>query len=114
MYKDKEKQRAYWRDYERRNKEKRSAEHNNRRLKLLDMLNEYRATHPCGCGESDPICLDFHHTNGDKEISVALIPTRGWTPERMMEEVQKCIVLCANCHRKLHRDKKLSVLKLPL
>jgi predicted HNH restriction endonuclease len=31
-----------------------------------------------------------------------------FTYEEIMEELQNCIVLCANCHRKLHAEEKES------
>lgn len=54
------------------------------------------------CGENDPALLDFHHNDaGQKEFTIAArihsIPL-----ERLSGEIEKCIVLCANCHRKLH------------
>jgi hypothetical protein len=45
--------------------------------------------------------LDFHHINGEKEhnISTILIQLK-W--ERVKEELDKCILLCSNCHREVH------------
>lgn len=55
------------------------------------------------CGEDEPICLDFHHINPDeKEDHVALAVRRGWGKKRILAEIAKCVVLCSNCHRKLH------------
>lgn len=53
------------------------------------------------CGENDPACLDFHHT-GDEEKSFS-VSHRSWrNPAVLQAEIAKCVVLCANCHRKLH------------
>lgn len=54
------------------------------------------------CQENEPVCLDFHHTGDDKdfEVSDAVARGMGWT--RMLVEIQKCIVVCSNCHRKIH------------
>ena len=53
------------------------------------------------CGEDENICLDFHHID-DKDHSIAKLAIQGnW--DLLMEEIEKCIVLCANCHRKAHR-----------
>jgi hypothetical protein len=61
-------------------------------------LGQYKSEHPCACGESDPTCLDFHHVGETKnrELSDAR------TMEHAMSELPCCIVVCANCHRKLH------------
>jgi hypothetical protein len=55
------------------------------------------------CGEDHPAVLDFHHTNPDeKESSIARIKSR----KKIIEESKKCIVLCSNCHRKLHWEER--------
>jgi hypothetical protein len=61
---------------------------------------DYLSTHPCSaCGESDPAVLDFHHLGGkDKEISVLI--SGGYSLAKIQEEIDKCAVLCANCHRR--------------
>jgi len=55
------------------------------------------------CEEDDPACLDFHHVDGDdKEMAVGKMITYGYGKDRLREEIEKCAVLCANCHRKEH------------
>jgi len=57
------------------------------------------------CGFSDPRALDFHHREGaDKEVRIAKILGKGWGTARILEEMAKCDVLCANCHRILHAE----------
>jgi len=52
------------------------------------------------CSEKDIRCLDFHHVeNKKKSVMVLLREGYGW--EAIKEEIDKCIVLCSNCHRKL-------------
>jgi hypothetical protein len=68
-------------------------------------LAEYKATLKCEqCEESHPACLEFHHRDKDqKEITISqAICYAGWGVERVLEEIRKCQVLCANCHAKLH------------
>lgn len=53
------------------------------------------------CGESDNACLEFHHLDGDdKDFNVSAAPHYG--KQRILDEMAKCAVLCANCHRKHH------------
>lgn len=52
------------------------------------------------------MCLDFHHKDlALKSYNIAAM-ARGKLGEgkkkRILEEIAKCDVLCANCHRKLH------------
>ena len=69
------------------------------RLKRTKYLIEYFVTHPCvDCGETDPVVLEFDHLR-DKhfEISRAL-HGRNW--QAILNEIEKCEVVCANCHRR--------------
>lgn len=53
------------------------------------------------CGEHDPICLDFHHYDPNEKqfnMSAAVMKT---IPD-LINEASKCVVVCANCHRKIH------------
>jgi len=55
------------------------------------------------CGEDDFSCLDFHHMNPKiKDNTISRLLANGSTKERILDEVSKCIVFCANCHRKFH------------
>lgn len=94
------------REYYRLNKEsfgKRSKERHDRgRRFILDYLLE----HPCvDCGEPDPVCLDFHHLR-DKMQMVSQM--KGHTLEKLKDEMDKCEVVCANCHRRRHVDQRVS------
>lgn len=53
------------------------------------------------CDEKEPICLDFHHC-GDKDDRISSGIHGNWSWTRVKVEILKCIVLCSNCHRKLH------------
>jgi hypothetical protein len=62
---------------------------------------DYLATHPCvECGESDPMVLEFDHVHGDKHKAVSLMVLEGRTFKAIQVEIDKCQVLCANCHRR--------------
>lgn len=50
------------------------------------------------CGEDDLRVLEFDHL-GDKLFSMAKIVYRT-SPAKIREEIAKCDVVCANCHRK--------------
>jgi hypothetical protein len=63
------------------------------------LLIEYFKGHPCvDCGEADPLVLEFDHLR-DKSFEIAAkIVDYGW--ERILAEIEKCEVVCANCHRR--------------
>lgn len=52
------------------------------------------------CGESDIVCLHFDHVSGVKTISISLAIRSLWSEARLMSEVEKCVIRCANCHMK--------------
>lgn len=55
------------------------------------------------CGEDHPACLVFHHVNPtQKEYTIAYMINRSYSMNKIQKEKTKCIVLCANCHHKLH------------
>jgi hypothetical protein len=68
--------------------------HRNRAYILAHLVS-----HPCVlCGETDIAVLDFDH-RGEKRREVTVIAVRGgWTD--LLAEIDKCRVLCANCHRR--------------
>ena len=61
------------------------------------------------CGESHPACLEFHHTNRqEKDSEISKLVGRGAAKQRLWKEIQRCDILCANCHRKHHYEEKMS------
>ena len=56
------------------------------------------------CGYSDK-CLavyDFHHVEGEKEFQISEMRNRNIKYKILIQEVDKCILVCSNCHRKIH------------
>jgi hypothetical protein len=65
------------------------------------LIRRYLRAHPCvDCGESDIVVLDFDHRDpAAKSHNVILLAMhKPWT--RVLLEIAKCDVRCANCHRK--------------
>lgn len=81
---------------------------NRNKKKNKEWYDEYKSTLQCSkCDESHPACLDFHHINGeDKKIEIAAFSGQTYSKQYMLNEIKKCIVLCANCHRKHHYNEK--------
>lgn len=60
----------------------------------------------CGLVDHQSV-YDFHHLNpSEKERGVSTMVQ--YTKAKFELELSKCILLCANCHRKLHHDKSFS------
>lgn len=54
------------------------------------------------CGESYTKCLDFHHLDpSEKEHDISGMISR-YPLASIIKEAEKCIIVCSNCHRKIH------------
>ena len=74
-----------------------------RRQRKKKWLRTIKAERGCtNCDEDDARCLDFHHT-GTKSATLSNMAGNDASKERMREEMEECVVMCANCHRKEHR-----------
>jgi hypothetical protein len=70
------------------------------RDKFADEVREYKVSRGCAhCGENHPAVLDLHHLDPTVKD---LHPSDARGRRLFYEEAQKCIVLCSNCHRKVH------------
>lgn len=55
------------------------------------------------CGYDHPAALDWHHRPGEEKLfSVCKAPERGAGRTKILAEVAKCELICANCHRVEH------------
>ena len=56
----------------------------------------------CGYNEY-PVALDFHHIDpATKDDKVSRWVSNSYKLDKTLAEMQKCICLCANCHRVFH------------
>jgi hypothetical protein len=77
-------------------------------LETREWLRVYLLSHPCvDCGVSDIRVLEFDHINPKRKIAaVAILARNGYPLARVIAEVEKCLVRCANCHRiKTHAER---------
>lgn len=68
------------------------------------VVQELKAQCSCAkCGDKRGYVLDYHHINpNDKEEGVARMVSNNYTLDKVYSEIEKCVVLCANCHREFH------------
>lgn len=76
-----------------------------RNKKWKDFVNLFKTK--CNfCDENIPEILDFHHINSNKkEYDISKIKNQAFNEEfklKVEKEIKKCIVVCSNCHRKIH------------
>lgn len=74
----------------------------NSRLRLKEKLVAYKGGKCEICGYDKCItALEFHHLNPDeKEFGIGTNDILSF--EKNKKEVDKCILVCANCHREIH------------
>lgn len=109
-YKDKEKQREAQRLWAKRQsnefkKVKYQREYDNKKL-MIEKLNQFKIERGCCelCGDyHPPCCFDFHHLDETiKKDEVSKLASKGYKWDTILTEVEKCIMICSPCHRKIH------------
>ena len=86
-----------------------------RKEELFFTLLEYFKQNPCvDCGEANPLTLEFDHIDPETKttnVSKLIHSVRPW--EEVLEEIEKCEVRCASCHRvRTHHQRKTQLLRL--
>lgn len=74
-----------------------------RHQKKIQWMLDYKLSKGCAiCGYNKcAYALDFHH-DGDKEFDISIAVAGNRSINEVKKEMEKCIVLCSNCHRELH------------
>jgi hypothetical protein len=71
------------------------------------ILNAHLKTNPCvDCGESDITVLDFDHVREKKIDNVTTMAANSVSAEKLIAEIRKCEIRCANCHRKATKRRR--------
>ena len=67
-------------------------------------VEEYKANFSCKkCGDTRGYVLDFHHLDPtQKDDTVARLLAGTYSLDKVYKEIDKCVILCANCHREFH------------
>src|SRR3990167_4008509 len=76
-----------------------------RRKRIREMAIAYKGGKCERCNYDRCVeALEFHHTNPtQKDFNISYKGhSRSW--KRVMEELDKCVMLCANCHREIHSE----------
>lgn len=100
-YKDKEKQKAAQARYSLENREKILAMQNNKRREWRKYIEQLKSSTPCmDCDIQYPsYVMDFDHVRGVKLGNISAQLSNFSTFEKLLEEIDKCDIVCSNCHR---------------
>lgn len=109
-YKDKEKARAYNKAYGaswyKRNREATIQKSSKRKKEERAKFQQFKAGLACFfCNFSHPAVIEFHHPETSGETKVSKLVQQG-SFKRAYAEAEKCIPLCANCHRIYHYQER--------
>lgn len=79
-------------------KKRRMHSYNKRKL-YAEYLDQLKTNRPCAdCGRIFPSCsMDFDHIKGHKKFSIG--SGRSMSKKKVLQEINKCELVCANCHR---------------
>lgn len=97
----------YDKEYYQINKDKLRIQKAQRRKDLREWFkNEIKGKLKCArCPEDFWACMEFHHEDpSKKEFTLSDMVGGGHSKEAILSEIEKCIVLCSNCHRKEHSE----------
>ena len=107
-YKDREKRAAYAKEYGaswyQKHKDKVIERKRQRQREILDWFRRYKSTLKCvDCGIKHPAVLCFHHRDPkNKDFTISDDILRVTSIKRLRNEIEKCDVVCMNCHAKRH------------
>lgn len=72
-------------------------------LKIKEVINSFRKDGCVICKEKEFCCLSAHHLDPTKkDFSISVGKSRRMAPGKVSAELEKCICVCENCHRKIH------------
>lgn len=70
-----------------------------RTRKIKEFIVELKRVSCADCGVEYPPCvMQFDHVRGEKEFNLSEASKLGFSIERIMDEIAKCEIVCANCH----------------
>lgn len=85
----------------------------NKKKEILNYIFREKALGGCErCPEKDPDCLDFHHIDSKTKSFGLDRNCMSKSLQAVKDEIGKCIMICANFHRKLHACERRNSLKI--
>lgn len=102
-YTDIDKRRACHKRYYERNKQLYYEKNLRRRRELTEFVNQLKDKPCADCGvKYPPYVMDFDHRDWDSKLNniSQMKSIHSYSKANILKEVEKCDVVCSNCHRK--------------
>jgi len=117
-YKDPEKQREFKHEWYMKNKKLTNARTKKSMKKSIarnrKFIRQMKADTPCtDCKKSYPwYIMDFDHLR-DKKYSLRLMVQHGYSLNTIRKEIEKCEIVCSNCHRARTHQRRIALSPVP-
>lgn len=79
---------------------------------ISHVISSIKANTPCEDCKSyyDPICMDFDHLEQNEKLyNVSKGICFGYSLFRILKEIDKCEIVCANCHRLRTKNRRVNM-----
>lgn len=97
---------GYKRPNPERDREVRRIRDKRKRAELRKWYVEYKFHLKCSvCHDGHPAIIDFHHVDPKTkilDIGTMVSSAPKFSKEKILNEISKCLIICSNCHKKLH------------
>lgn len=89
-------------------KDRLTAKAEKEKAELRKIIIDAKAVPCADCGQQYPsYVMDFDHLR-DKSFSIGNAAQRGWSKIKVLAEIEKCEVVCSNCHRERTHQRRLT------
>jgi hypothetical protein len=80
-----------------------------RRIKTREWIKQKKNSPCIDCGKKYPwYVMDFDHVKGSKKFNLSIAANKVYSIKKIEEEIKKCELVCANCHRIRTFNKKIN------
>jgi len=108
----KQKQKEYSKAYYERNKTAVVAKSKSQRISFTKRWEIFKSQQVCiNCGFAHPAAIDFHHVRKSSSNRKLFLLIKNRAFNQALEEIKKCVPLCANCHRVYHYEEHKNKLR---
>jgi len=99
----------YTRNHYKNNREQYLLKNIKRRNFNKDFCNRVKSIKKCqNCNEKRYWVLEYHHIHNKKE-NISILAHQGTSIKTLKNEIRKCIILCANCHKDMHYKERIDL-----